>query len=129
MKKYFLIAVVGLLLLTGCGKKQVVCTGTTEENGMKLTESVIAELDSSDKVTKVSMEAELPDADTAKQYCQLYQTVFGEDAVKCNGKKFTIEDATKLMGEEDNVIGMSKDDFVKMLTDESAESGTEITCK
>ena len=64
MKKYFLLAVVGLLLLTGCGKNQVVCTISAEQDGMKMTESIIGELDGDNKVTKVSMEYEYNDAVT-----------------------------------------------------------------
>ena len=76
MKKYFLFAVVALLLLTGCGKKQVVCSATEEEGGVKVTESIIGELDSSDKITKVSMEMEYPDTDSYSLNHLHYNTLF-----------------------------------------------------
>ena len=126
MKKYFLIAGVALLLLTGCGKKQVVCTMTEEEGGQKATASIIGELDSSDKITKVSYEMEFSDATYAEQYCALVKLA-APDA-KCNGKKIVIDDATSMLEEDDSdkkLVGMTKDEFITY----AKSSSSEVTCK
>ena len=125
MKKYFLFAIVALLLLTGCGKKQVVCSATEEEGGVKVTESIIGDLDSSDKITKVSMEMEYPDTDTAKTNCESAKSVFG-DKVSCSGKKIVIDDATAFLGDQDTIVGLTKDEFITLFT---STNEAEVTCK
>ena len=125
MKKYFLFAVVSLLLLTGCGKKQVVCSAKVEEAGVSMNVSLIGELDSADKITKVSYEYEFSDATTADQYCSLIKLAYAD--AKCSGKTITIEDATAMLEEEgdEKIVGMSKDDFIATAQKESKD----VTCK
>lgn len=125
MKKYFLFAIVALLLLTGCGKKQVVCSAKLEEAGVSMNVSLIGELDASDKITKVSYEYEFSDSTTADQYCALIKLAYSD--AKCSGKKIIIEDATAMLEEEgeEKVVGMSKDDFIAKAKSES----NDVTCK
>ena len=126
MKKYFLIAGVALLLLTGCGKKQVVCTMTQEESGQKMTANIIGTLDADDKVTKVSYEMEFSDATYAESYCSLVKLSGME--VKCDGKKIVIDDATSMLEDEDDeqkLVGMTKDEFITYAKGASSE----VTCK
>jgi len=124
MKKYFLLAVVGLLLLTGCGKNQVVCTISAEENGMKVTESIIGELDGDNKVTKVSMEYEYDDAETVKQLCEIVKISFPE--AECSGKKIILPDAAAMLeDEETKLVGLTKEEFITYATSE----GEGVTCK
>ena len=124
MKKYFLIAVVALLLLTGCGKKQVVCSADMEESGVSMKVSLIGELDSADKITKVSYEYEFSDSTTADQYCALIKLAYSD--ATCSGKKITIADATSLLEEDgEKVVGMTKDEFITKAKSESSQ----VTCK
>lgn len=125
MKKYFLIAVVALVLLVGCGNKnQVTCTASMSEGGISMKVSVIADLDSDNKVTKVAYEYDFGDSKTAEQYCSLIQLSY-KDA-QCSGSKITIPDATSMLEESgQKVVGMTKDEFVKFAQSES----TGVTCK
>ena len=125
MKKYFLIAVVGILLLTGCGKSnQVTCTTSMEEGGLKMQVSVIADLDDSGKVAKVAYEYDFGDSKTAEQYCSLIQLSYSD--AKCSGSKITIPDATSMLEEGgQKVVGMTKDEFINYAKAES----TSVTCK
>ena len=124
MKKYFLIAVVGLLLLTGCGKNQVVCSMSLEEGGISMKNSIIGELDSANKITKVSAEYEFNDATTAESYCSLIKLSFSD--ATCSGKKITIPDAsTMLEDEETKIVGLTKEEFITFATAE----GEGVTCK
>ena len=54
MKKYFLVVLCAVLMLTvtGCGKKanQVTCSKTETEDDQKITVSITADFDKDDKV-------------------------------------------------------------------------------
>lgn len=125
MKKYFLIAVVGILLLTGCGKsKQVTCTTSMKEGGISMQVSIIADLDDSEKVTKVAAEYDFGDSKTAEQYCSLIKLSYSD--AQCSGSKITIPDATSMLGSgSTKVIGMTKDEFVTYAKADSQN----VTCK
>ena len=125
MKKYFLIAVVGILLLTGCGKSnQVTCTTSMEQGGISMKVSVIADLDGSEKVTKVAYEYDFGDAKSAESYCSLIKLSYSD--AQCSGSKITIPDATSMLEEGGKkVVGMTKDEFINYAKADS----TNVTCK
>ena len=68
MKKYLLIGVVGLLLLTGCGGKKadITCTASLDQAGIKMDGTYYAYL-TDGKVSKVEMEIKFEDEATAKE--------------------------------------------------------------
>ena len=124
MKKYFLIAVVGLLLLTGCGKNQVVCSADLSESGVSMKISLVGDLDG-DKITKVSYEYEFKDSATAEQYCSLVKLTYAN--AQCSGSKITIPDAASMLEEQmdQKVVGMTKAEFIEFAQKDS----TGVTCK
>ncbi len=153
MKKYLLVVLCALLLVTvtGCGsskkeegenggngggsdtpsKNQVVCTATQEENGIKISAEIVADFDSSDKLTDAVVSYDLGDATTAQQYCSLFKLM--EDAekgvtVSCSGTKITVNGYAKMEASEDekSLVGASKEEFIN--TVKSTEDGN-FTCK
>ncbi len=129
MKKYFLIAGVALLLLTGCGGKKadITCTGEMDEGGVKAKATYYAYL-TDNKVSRVDVEMTMEDDTTAKTVCQtmeLFKTMYGDQAkdmnVKCSGKTVTIENYPA--EDQDDMIGATKEDFIK------AAEGQSLTCK
>jgi len=125
MKKYFLIAVVGVLLLTGCGKSnQVVCSASLEEGGLSMKVALVGTLEN-DKISKVAYEYEFKDSATAEQYCSLIKLSYPD--AQCSGSKITIPDATGMLetGTDKKVIGMTKDEFISFAKADS----TGVTCK
>jgi hypothetical protein len=130
VKKYFLVVFCALLMftLTGCGKNQVKCTGSYSEEGMKISAEMIADLDANDKVTDATAIFDLGDSNTANQYCSLFKLAETADSgvkVTCSGTKVTIEGYAKMESddEEDELIGLSKEDFIKAMAEE------DFTCK
>ena len=129
MKKYLLIVFCALLLVavTGCGKKQIKCTNSTTESGVEINAEVIADLDDSDKVTDATVIYGFSDSSIVDQYCSIFKMAEDEEkgiSVDCSGSKITIKGMASLDDdEEDNVIGQSKDEFVKSAEEEG------FTCK
>ena len=125
MKKYFLIAVVSILLLTGCGKNsQVVCSAELEEGGLYMKVSLVGTLEK-DKISKVAYEYEFKDSSTVEQNCKLIQQMYPD--AKCSGKKITIPDATGMLanGNDRKIIGMTRDEFISFAKSDSMD----VTCK
>ncbi len=130
MKKGILFGLVCLFILTGCGNgNKVVCKGKLDEAGMKADMTVTATI-KSDKVDKVSASMTFDSKDTAKQYCSLFEMAnsFAEDDekvdFKCDGKTLTFENYSDFAGEDDEIIGMSKADFIKEM-----EKTDGVSCK
>ena len=134
MKKYFLVVFCALLLfiVTGCGSKnQVVCSGTMEEDGEKFEAEVIGEFDKDDKLTTVTMTEDAGSKEKADQVCAMYNAFAGEMpegvSVSCSGSKVTIKGYEKFDEEdEDEIVGKTKDEFKKLMEDESEGK---LTCK
>ena len=121
MKKCYVIVLLMIsFLMVGCGKNQVVCTKKTTANEKTINEEVIAELDSDNKVTSVYGSYIFDDEEMAKTYCDTFKTVLGKefsDKISCSNKKVTIKDLDKMqedVEESKKVIGMSKEEFVKL---------------
>ncbi len=132
MKKGILLGLASLFLLTGCGSNgnKVVCTGKLEEDGMKAEMKLTATL-KDDKVEKVAADMTFDSKDTAKQYCSLFEMAnsFAEDEAdkvkfKCDGKTISFENYADFAGEDDEIVGMSKADFIKEMEKEDG-----VTCK
>ncbi len=135
MKKIFTLFVCALVLVlvTGCGKNQVVCTATMEEAGQSMKAEVVAEFDGDDKVKSIEMSYELSDEKTAETYCSLFKlfTTSGENVeVDCSGKKITIKGLESIdmdsEDEADKIVGKTKAEFIELMEkDEEAK----FTCK
>ena len=124
MKKYLLVILctIFLVAVTGCGKKQVVCSATTDDQTLE----VIADLDDNDIVTGVSMIFDFNNKEEAEEYCNTVKESV-EDVV-CSGTKVTIQDFDKVAledQEEDSTgwVGDTKENFIKA----GEEDG--FTCK
>lgn len=128
MKK--LVFVLGLcLLLSGCGNNKVVCSGSVDEQGLKVKLEVSAAL-KDDKVNEVSASMTFDDEKAAKQYCGLMELAnsFAEDDSKkidfeCSGKSIEFKDYTKLMDSDEKIKEMTKDQFIEVMEAEK------LTCK
>lgn len=136
MKKYLLVVLCAVLMfaVVGCSKKnQVVCSKTTTEEDLTVTEEGIFELDENDKIVAASGTFTFNDKESAKTYCDIFKLGFsGEDgdAVTCTDTKITIKDLEKLNEDDEDdeeesikIVGMSKEDLIKFET----EAG--YTCK
>lgn len=145
MKKFYvgaIASVCGLLLLTGCGGSgnKVTCTASFEEDGHKYSGEVVAELDSNDKVKDATISMTFENSDDADQFYSMIQMVLGmaksfaEEGqevpnidIKKDGKKIIIDNYAEFAklnsGEEDevNIIGMTKDEFIKQLESDEDE--------
>ena len=132
MKKALLILPVMLLLVTGCGKKEVVCTGTVEEDGQKYEMKFIGTL-KDDKIDSAKAIMTFSDETTAQSMCGMFALVnsFAEDDdkkidYKCDGKVITLNSLDNYIDdEEEQIKGMTKDEFIKKVTEENDQ----ITCK
>ena len=132
MKKYLFLIPVLLLVLTGCGKKQVVCSAKVDEGGQKYEAKITGTL-KDDKIDSVSVSMKFDDEETAKQMCSLFELANNfaekeEDKVdfKCKGKEITLNSFDALFDAEDTkVIGLTSDEFVELVTKNSPET----TCK
>ena len=133
MKKFAFLFVVGIFLVSGCGsnKNQVVCTGTQEEDGYKVDMKIEASI-KDDKVSSVSATMAVDNEDMAKTLCGflgLAKSMAEEDSTKidyeCKGKEIKIKNFDAMESTEENqVIGMSKADFIKAMEEEDG-----VTCK
>ena len=128
MKKYFLIVVFTLMLftVTGCGKKQVVCSKSETVEGKTMSVDVIIDLDENDKATGASMVYDFGDKETAETYCELLKQTGEADKLKCSGSKVTVKDIDNMSDEEEDsekITGKTKEEFVK----EAEAEG--FTCK
>ena len=131
MKKGILLGLASLFILTGCGNKnEVVCTGKMDEEGMKAEAKITATI-KDDKVEKVSAAITFDDKETAEQYCSLFEMANGfaeseDDKVgfKCDGKTISFENYSDFAGDDEDIVGMAKADFIKTMEKEDG-----VTCK
>ncbi len=132
MRKYILLLFVGLFLLSGCGNKEVVCTGEEDLEGENVKAEIVAKLED-DKVDSVSATMTFDSEDSANQMCSifdLYNSSIENDDYKidvsCDGTKMTFNNYTELLSLEDDsdsIIGMSRDDFIQAMEED------ELSCK
>ncbi len=142
MKKMYLGAITGmcgLLLLTGCGSgNKVTCSSEFEESGHKFSSEIVASLDGDNKVKDVSASMTFENADDAEQFYSMYQGILdmaksygGEEEVpkidiKKEGNKIIIDNFAefeKMSSDDDsaNIIGMTKEDFIKQIESDEEE--------
>lgn len=128
MKKLFTFALLGLsmVMLTGCGKNQITCTGAEEQDGQKIEMKVTAK-PKDGKVTEATATMTFAEEDTAKQMCSLFEMANGltEEGkkldIKCDGKDITIKNY--LLMQDDAKEEYTEDEFIKLMED------GKLTCK
>lgn len=136
------VAVLALILVTGCGSSKNTVTCTQDEDGMTVT--VKATTDSNDKIKKItmSMTAEAESEAEAKQGAAVYEALKtaydGQDGmkidVKRNGLKVTISfdvDLSKVSAdalEEFNMSDIVGDDLTGAAFKKNAQDSG-ATCK
>ena len=125
MKKYFLVVFCGalLFLLAGCSSKnQVVCTVEETEGGITMKGEVLVDFDKNDKLTDATATYDVGDKKTADQYCSFLKLMEDKEKgieVSCSGTKITIKGFAKIDDEDEKMVGMSKEDFLKKAKEEN----------
>ena len=107
-------------------QKQITCSAKLNDSGID-TFKVKAEFDKTGKVVKVAIEYNFTDDDTAQNYYNLFKQVY-QDTPQLSGKKLILPDITKnINGEDVNVqyIGMTKDEFINSIKNDSTEMNCE----
>lgn len=131
MKKLVFVLGLGLFLMTGCGKKELTCTGTVDEEGVKVNMEVTAKF-KDDKVNEVSAVMSFDDEEMTKQYCSLFELAnsFEEDETKkikytCKEKSIVFENYAQVVetDEEVKITGVTEEEFRKQM------ETLELTCK
>ncbi len=132
MKKGIVFLVASLLLLSACGKKEVVCSGKIEEDGKTYEVRITGTLDNN-KVSAVKASMIFGDTETADQFCSIMSLAnsFAEDDskkidYKCDGTTLTIENYQNMADSEDeSPIGKTKEEFIELMTKDSDDK---VTC-
>ena len=119
MKKYFLVALCAVLFLavSGCGssKNQVSCTRSETEDGITMSLTINADLDSNNKITGGSYVINISDKTLAETYCNLYKE--SSKSVTCSGNKITMNGLDSMDDEtndSEKIVGKTKDEFIEM---------------
>lgn len=128
MKKFFVIGVVCVLFLSGCGGNKVTCKGEVEEDGIKMKMVVNASF-ADEKVKTASAVIEFETEEEAKQYCSLLElgkSFMDEDEkaklnFECKGKKISMNDY--LAFSDEDAEDYTKADFEEDMKD------SELVCK
>ena len=134
MKRFVIAfaAVITVGFVTGCGSKknEVVCTGKITEGGVTQEAKIVAKL-KKNKVSDGYMEIKYSDQKSADTMCsmmKLANSMAEKDSEKidytCKGKTMKIN-SLKTFDEEGNLIGLTKEEFIKQATSENDE----IKCK
>ena len=134
MKKYIIafVAVVALGVVTGCGKNknQVVCTGKATENGQTYEAKIVGKL-KDNKINDGYIEMKFSDQKTADTMCgfmAMANSMSEKESEKidytCKGKTLKMN-SLKSFDTDGNLIGLTKEEFIKQAT----ESSKDIKCK
>lgn len=131
MKKFLLIGISSLFLLTGCNSNKIVCTEKIDENGINSELIVTASLNKN-RVDKISATMTFENKAMADQVCGIFEktNTFAEQEsdminLDCKDNVITFDDYSKLLNnDEEKVIGMKKADFIKMM-----EKNKGVSCK
>lgn len=111
-------------LLTGCGSSnKVTCVfdGTSDKRIAK--ETIVAELDSDDKVVKLSDTMEYDKTEDAEADYEFMKDIF-KDSVKISGNTIELKDMEK-NSEYNLIIGMTKEEFINFMI----KTDPEVSCK
>lgn len=130
MKKILFLSILSLFLLIGCGKSNTItCTGTQDEDGIKVKSEIKAEI-KDNKVTNVTAKMEFDDSKTASTMCGIFNlanSMAEKDEDKfdydCKDKTITFKNYLKLLSSEKDKQEFTKDEFIKIMEEEK------LTCK
>lgn len=130
LKKLGAFAFVSALILTGCGKKTVVCTQEENEGGEKTKLQIIGNL-KSNKVDSVTVKYTFEKEESAQSYCSLMklaQSEMGDVKIECKNNVITISNYEK--AEPDlKLTGTTKDEFIDAVKKAAKDDNSEVTCK
>ena len=127
-----LVLLVGILLLTGCGKKEeqlntLSCKMNDTTGVDKATYDVTAYFGSDNKISSVKITVEFEDEFTGKVYCETYNAMNLARSEKekvnitCDGKKIYIDDYAKFNNKSDDILDIDKDEFIAKFTKDGFE--------
>ena len=128
MKKYLLLLVVGLLLVTGCGNgNEVVCTIKKTENGVTTSAELIAKLEE-DKVVDADIKMTFDNEEMAQAFCAILRlattTEDGGQSIKlkCKTKTLVMKNLKNLSSDtidvDTTVFGFTKEEFINAMEEE-----------
>ncbi len=126
MKKIFYVLplIFCIVLLSGCGKNEVNCSGNFKEEDVEYSMNIVAEFDKDDVVKIATVSMTFDDQSTADSYCNLLKTI-GSDIATCDGKKVSFDYATILADDKESFKTTTKKEFIDLM--EGEDSG--LTCK
>ena len=113
MKKGMLVgALVGVLLLTGCGSKssKLVCTIKQTQSGMEMVSTATTYFDSKGYTTKVDMEMVIDAGSNSAAKAALTALKSTYDDIKQDGSKLTVKETIKPEDSEKTTIKDAKKD-------------------
>ena len=128
MKKILGLSLVSLFVLTGCGEKTVLCTGTQEENGVSATFEVKGILEN-DKISKAPTTIKTNDETSTQTVCGMLAIInsFADDSEKityeCSGKTIKIDNYLQMASSDEKKDSYTKDEFIKLMEEQ------DLTCK
>lgn len=130
MKKILFLSILSLFLLTGCGNSNTItCTGTQEEDGIKVKSEIKAGI-KDNKITNVTAKMEFDDSKTASTMCGIFNlanSMAENDEDKfdydCKDKTITFKNYLKLLSSEQDKQEFTKDEFIKIMEE------AKLTCK
>ena len=114
MKKGLLVgALVGVLLLTGCGSKRskLVCTTKQTESGMEMVSTATTYFDSKGYATKVDIKMVIDAGSESLAKTALNALKSNYDDIKQNGSKLTVKQTIKPGKDEKNTIKDAEKEF------------------
>lgn len=127
MKKYLLFLICALLLVvTGCGKKQLVCSRTGTVEGKTMSFDIVVDLDGNDKATNASLIIDYGDETLAQTMCESSKKTNGDVNIECSGTKVimkNMDESADQAEDSDDMIGKTKEEIIKV----AEEQG--FTCK
>jgi hypothetical protein len=107
MKKYAVLGLASLFLLTGCGKSKIECNRDMTSYGVKMNLNVVATFKGK-KATNVDYVLTFENETLAKAACSKYSSA------KCKGKTLTLsldDYAKEFNAKKPDINKMTKDDF------------------
>jgi len=108
----------GIVLMTGCGEKKMVCTNEQEYGTAKLDTEITVTFNKDEYATKTTtkMVASFESKETAKAFASNYEGKDGYE-VKKDGKKVTITQTTKFEKDEVKTENNKMSSVKKYLTE------------
>ena len=113
MKKILLVSLIALTL-TGCGKKNMLCTFENKEEGLKVKSEMKVEF-KGNKVKNATVTMTYENESDAENMCKIFGLASdSSDKVECNGNVIVIKDYQNFINNGEEI---SKKDFLEYAED------------